>query len=594
MKHTGHAVAKMFKDFGVEYIFGMPGLQNYSLYDGIQALGPDLRHILVRDERSAGFAADAYARLTGKVGVCDAFAGPGSTKFLDALGEALNNSIPLVAIVGDAPRDLEALKELGVVSQGIDQAGYLKPVTKAVYTVPTKVALPHLIRSAFRTATSNRPGPVAIIIPQDIIDSPWEEGDEALAVDSNYQSVPSHRIRPASTELQEAVEIITASEKPVIIAGGGVMLSKAEAALAEFAHKINASVVTSLTGKGAFSDEDPLSAGVLCPLGPASAEDITRSSDCVILVGTKCSQNTTLNWSIPSKEQVTIHIDIDSCQLGRTFRPAKCLQGDASATLEALTEFLPIQPERNAWLKEIKEKKDKEKETKQKVLSTEEGVIKPQAVMTELAKLIQPKDIVISDASFSAGWISTYLPCKEPGRKFLFARGLGSMGYALPASIGASCIKEPDSRVITVNGDASFCFGISELATLNHFNLKATHIILNNGSLGWVKYIQKMHYGSRFMSSDVPNIDFAAVAKGFGCIGITVENLEELPEALERALDSDVPAVLDIRCALWETPIRSYENKVKSENLKDEPPGAKYTMKPWFESPKEYLKYTNN
>lgn len=580
MKHSGHLVAQVLAEYGVEVIFGMPGGQTAALYDGIKDLYPRLRHVLVRDERSAGYAADAYARLTGKVGVCDATVGPGATKFVDGLGEALNNSIPLVAIVGELPRDWAPLRELGVASQACDQPGFLRPVTKAVYEVPSQAALPHLLRSAFRTATSNRPGPVAVIIPYDIFDAPWAESAEDVAVDTVYGAIPPHRPCPPPEQITAAARLMSASQRPVIVAGGGVLLSGAESELATLAHMLQASVVTSLTGKGAFAEDDPLSGGVLCPLGPAAAEELARAADLLILVGTKCSQNTTINWTIPATGQATIHIDIDAQQLGRTFRPTLALQGDAAQTLAAIVRALPDQMPRTAWLEMI----TAVRQNSDALAHAGADVITPPQVMQELAVLLRPDDIVISDASFSAGWVATHLRAAVPGRHFLFGRGLGAMGYALPAAIGAASAR-PGSRIITVNGDASICLGIGELSTLFQYGYKVTNIVLNNRMLGWIKYLQRMHYNERYVSTDMPEIDFATVARGFGCHGESVQEPAQLRGALERAFNADVPSVVDVRCDVWQTPIRSFVRRLQERGAAYDPPGAKYTLRPWVQSP---------
>jgi acetolactate synthase-1/2/3 large subunit len=583
MQHTGHLVANLLANYGVEYVFGMPGGQTAALYDGIFSLSPRIQHILCRDERNAGYAADAYARLTGKVGVCDATVGPGTTKFVDALGEAFNNSIPIIAIVADHPRDWMPLREVGVASQGIDQGAFLKPITKAVYEVTSQASIASTIRSAFRTATSNRPGPVAIIIPHDIFDMSWNYDTSDIAADDRYVKVPPHRPRPIDKEIFAASQLIMESKRPTIVCGGGVMLSEASDEVTRLAHRIGACVVYSLTGKGCIRENDPLSAGLLSPLGNEAAERLTRESDLLIFVGTKLSQNTSLNWTIPEENQFTIHIDIDSSQLGRTFRPSVALQGDAKTTLGTLIETVPaVEGERLEWFEQIQ---DTKAEIPEVTSYGEIDSIKPQAVMRELAKLLQSNDIVISDASFSAGWTANFLPAIVTERRFLYARGLGGMGYAIPAAIGAAAVFK-NSKVITVNGDGSACLAIGELSTfVQHRMNNVIHIIINNRHLAWIRYWQKFYFGERYLSTDLPEIDFSKIAQGFGCHGELVTDPCDLTGALNRCFNSNKPAVLDVRCDLWETPIRSFTRRLEKGNSGEDRPGTKYSLRPWVQSP---------
>ena len=248
MKHIGDLLAKMLMDYGVEYVFGMPGGQTTALHQGIDRLSPGIEHILVRDERSAPYAADAYARLTGKPGVCDVTVGPGATKLTDGIVEAYNASIPMICIVGELPLDWVTLRHKGVASQGFDQQAFFQSISKEVFMVPSVTALPDIVRAAFRIATSPRPGPVVIIVPHDVMDAPW---DESVAdVDLRCSHAPSLRSRPEDSELQRAADLIGRAKRPAVIAGGGVHASFAADLLTEICDRIQPLHVSSLSGKG--------------------------------------------------------------------------------------------------------------------------------------------------------------------------------------------------------------------------------------------------------------------------------------------------------------------------------------------------------
>ncbi|HET7480057.1 MAG TPA: thiamine pyrophosphate-binding protein, partial [Rubrobacteraceae bacterium] len=463
MAHVGDMIAEMLARYGVERVFGQPGGQTVSLYDGIVKRAPRINHTLTRDERSAAYAADAYARLTGKPGVCDVTVGPGTTKLTDGLMESLNASIPVIALVGELPRDWAPLRDKGVASQGFDQVTFLQSITKATWMVPSQKALPQLIRSAFRTATTGRPGPVALVIPHDVMDAEWDESEADVEIDDRYTRAPAYRPVASPDTVREAAELLSRAQRPAIVAGGGVLDSRATDELAQLAETLDAVVVTSFSGKGSVAENTPYSGGVLNPLAGPTANTLVKRADVVVWLGSKVSQNTSVNWTIPTSEQATVHIDVDPIELGRTFRPTVALNGDAKGTLAALLE--EIQPQDHPeWLEEVAQVKAEGQKARDEESGSEGAPLAPQRVMRELDARLAPDDVVISDASFSAGWISAFLPAKEAGRNWIFARGQGGLGYSVPAAIGAASVR-PENRVVTISGDGGFYYAIGELAT---------------------------------------------------------------------------------------------------------------------------------
>lgn len=585
MAHVGDLMAEMLARYGVERVFGQPGGQTAALYDGIAKRAPRINHTLSRDERSAAYEADAYARLTGKPGVCDVTVGPGTTKLTDGLVESFNASIPVVAIVGELPRDWETLRDKGVASQGFDQVSFLKSITKATWTVPSVKALPQVMRSAFRTATSGRPGPVAVVIPHDVMDAEWDENEADVEIDDRYTRAPAYRPVPEGSDVREAADLLSRARRPVIVAGGGVLDSRATDELARLAETLDACVVTSFSGKGSIADNTPYSAGVLNPLAGPTASTLVKRADVVVWLGSKVSQNTSVNWTIPSAEQATVHIDVDPIELGRTFRPTVALNGDAKTTLDAVLEELEPR-ERPEWLDEIATVRSEGQKQRDEEATSEATPLAPQRVMRELSARLAPDDVVISDASFSAGWISSWLPVKRAGRNWIFARGQGGLGYSVPAAIGAASVR-PDNRVVTVSGDGGFYYAIGELATHAQEGLRTINVVLNNGTLGWLQMWQEIFFEGLRQSVDLqtpesqPN--FAAAGAAMGCLGIKVETPAELPEAFDRAFAAEGPVVLDVRTDPRATPLHSFRRRLGegAEGRVFGRPGATYELRPW-------------
>jgi len=586
MAHGGDLVAELLIRYGVTHVFGQPGGQTAALYDGIAKRGSGLRHILVRDERSAAYAADAFARLTGRPGICDVTVGPGTTKLSDGLLESHNASVPVIALVGELPRDWAPYREMGVASQGFDQVRFLSSITKSTLQVPTAAALPQMLRSAFRIATSGRPGPVALVVPHDVLDAEWQAADADLEADDRYTQAPAYRPVASADTVAAAADLLRKARRPLIVAGGGVLASRATTELKNLAERLDAVVVTSFSGKGSVDETGPSSAGVLNPLGTTDSLELFRRADVVLWCGCKVGQNTSHNWSLPLAEQATIHLDVDPSELGRTFRPTVALNGDARATLEALLAILKdgARPE---WRREAAKAKKLAAADRAETESSDAVPILPARLMHELAARIGPDDVVVSDASFSAGWIASHVPARAAGRGFLFARGQGGLGYAVPAAIGAAAAR-PESRVITVSGDGGFSYAIGELATHALHGLRTVNIVLNNGTLAWLAIWQRLFFEGLRQSVDLegeaggPN--FAQVATGLGCEGIRVEQPGDLGDSLDAAFAATRPVVVDVRTDPMATPIHSYRRRL-AEGKSYPRPGTVYQLPPWRRSP---------
>ena len=558
-KHTGFVLVELLKAYGVEYIFGIPGGQTLPLYDAIDGgkQGYAIRHVMMRDERSAGHAACVYSRFSGKVGVCDATVGPGATNLPSALGEALNSSTPMLAIVGEHPVPWIDYIDKGRASQGIDQISMLKSVSKKVIYVPTPETLPSLVKAAFLEATSGRPGPVSLVIPADVFKAPLEVKDLEFYVDRNFATIPATRTVPEPKKIAKAAELLARAKNPVMLVGGGALISGASEEIKELAELLTIPVVTTFTGKGVLPDDHPLALGVVGIFANTSCgEKQLRSADLVFMVGTKNSQSSTFIWSVPTPEQKVVHLDIDPIEVGRIFRTEVGLVGDAklglAAILDALKEAGETSHEKQR-LEAIKNLKADWDSQLAALFETDAVPIQPMAVMAALNETMAPEDILACDAGFASAWGGMYFLQKQAGRHCTFPRGLAGLGFSVPAGIGAQ-LAAPKSRVFTLAGDGAFGYVLADLATQVELNLPVINIVLNNSAFGWVKWAEKAWYENSFSSSDLSRIDFAKVAEGLGCVGLKVEKPAELSGALKKALSLGRPVVVEVITDTTTTP----------------------------------------
>lgn len=588
MAHIGDLIAEMLAQYGVEYVFGMPGGQTTALHDGISRRTDRIRHILMRDERNAAYAADACARLTGKPGICDVTVGPGANLLPAGFLEALNASIPMIGIIGELPLDWLTLKEKGIASQGFDQLSFFKTCSKEAYLVPSVAALPELIRTAFRVATAPRPGPVALIIPHDIFDAEWDEDLLKIAVDDRARQMPYLRSCAPTSEIDKAAALIAKAKRPALVCGGGVHGSEAVEVVTAFADRLQGLVVTSLSGKGSVPETRDYAAGVLNPLGAKAAIDLIKEADLLIWCGSKVSQNTGMNWTLPLAGQATITIDFDPLEHGRTFRPTVALMGDVRETIVALDAALPTIEANPQWMARIAEVKAKSEAEKLVEITSELLPIQPPRLMSEIASRLGDDDIIVSDASFAAGWISGYIPAKRAGRQFLFARGQGGLGYSVPGAIGAAAVR-PDARIVTVAGDGAFSYTIGELATQAQYNQRIVNIVINNGKLGWIQLWQELYFNnvqSAVLETQSVIPGYAGAAEALGLLGIYVEKPDEIGPALDRAFAHDGPSVVEVRIDDRATPIHSFKRRLREKTETPYPrPGTVYKLRDWKISP---------
>jgi acetolactate synthase-1/2/3 large subunit len=551
--NVGEKLAQLLAQSGVKYVFGVPGGQTLPLYEGIRKLDGTIRHILMRDERSAGFAADAHARLTGCIGVCDATVGPGATNLLSPLAEAYCSSIPLLAVISDVPRHWEHRRIRGNASQAMEQLAMFGPVSKWQVTLSEPGSLENVFDQAVRVAISGRPGPVVLAVPDDVAGLPVAPSNILRnRLDGTF---PRHRTAPDPEQVARAVDAMKKSHKPILLVGGGAHASGAGSEVAALAHRLQAPVVTSISGKGILAENGLPAFGVTGSMASPAANDMVTRADLVFFIGCKAGQLATYGYDRPGPDTVVIHLDIDPEEIGRNFPQTIGLVADVRLGLRAVIEALGSQEMRNQWdLQAAGARLKQWYDQATGIPQPSDAPLKPQAIMGVMDALLTRDDIVVCDASLASGWAAVYLRLKQAGRGYLAPRGLAGLGWGAPAAIGAA-LARPGQRILHFAGDGGFAYSVQELEVMARLNLPIVTILFNNDCLGWIKHIQKTRYQERYISCDFHHIDFATVARGFDVRSYHAATLGQVAEAMAAEQAPDGPVLIDMRTDQWETPV---------------------------------------
>ena len=567
IEHGGDLLAELLLLHGVDTIFGLPGGQTAALYDAVYTRRPAIDHVMCRDERTTAYAADAFARLTGRVGVCDATVGPGTAKLPSGLGEAYNSSIPVLAIVSDLPSATEARRDRGATSQALDQETLLQPVTKWLATVRRAEDIAPLVRRAFREMTTGRPGPVALIFPQDVLDGPVDDAVAKQAVDphaATFGRFPALRTNPDAHQIEAVVAALAKARRPLLILGGGALMAGAADVAAATAEAYGAAVATTMGGKGCIDERHPLSVGVLGSMGTAAARTAAQQADLLVFVGSKAGSVGTVSWTLPRPGQAVAQIDVDPSELGRDFPVDAYALADARLALEALTAAAPDDAhERSEWAATIRDLVAQWREQRTSESASDEAPIHPQRVLGELRQHAPDDSIIVSDASLASGWLGAYFEQPGAGRRMLFPRGLAGLGWALPAAIGAS-LAAPDNRVIALVGDGAFAYAVGELSVLVQRKLPVTVLMLNNSSYGWIRWYRRISFGRGWEDDDFEPTDFSAVAAAYGIASTRVEKPGDLADAFTRSLTTDGPSFMEVLTSVWDTPVAAHITALES------------------------------
>ncbi len=541
----GEAIARVLKACNVGPMFGMGGFQLLPFYDAARRL--DLDHNLINDERCAVFIADAYAKVSGRVGVCDATLGPGATNLVTGLVEALNAGSPLVVFIGDSHR-LHAWKNM---TQETRQVDILRPACKELIRIEMIERIPELVRRAFRVATSGRPGPVVVDIPEDICHGTFPFAEPDFAVEEGLTSAPALRCRPAKDDLERATGMLGAAKRPLMLCGGGVHLSAATDAAVALARGLNLPVAHTMTGKGAIACTDPLSAGLFGRYDRI-ANALIEESDCLFVVGCKLGEIATKRYSLPGADKTVIHLDSVAEEFNRTFEPALRLWGDAREGLRDLFAALAgeadtIRARQQAYADEVASRMAAWRQSVDARLASNERPVNMARLINELNKAMPDDGILVADGGFAAHWGGLLYDTKQAGRGFVPDRGFASIGYGLPGAMGAA-LAAPGRPVVGLTGDGGFNMVMGELETARRLKLPLTIIVVNNAASGYVKALQHLMYGAgNYQSSDLEEVNYARVAEALGCTGIRVEDPDALADALGRGIaGTDGPTLIDV------------------------------------------------
>jgi acetolactate synthase I/II/III large subunit len=528
---------------GIRTIFGLPGDTGVVLYDALYGRTQDIEHVLTRDERHAVAAADAYARITNTVGAVEVSSGGGTTYAVGGLGEAYAASVPLLLITSDihtSSRGTGALTE-------IDQEALFSAVTKWRTTVTSAATIPAVVAEAIRQATSGRPAPVAVIVPEDVLD---ELVDEAISEVPQALSPPAERSAANAESVAAAAEALASADRPAILAGSGVHVSGAHDTLRRLAEHAGLPVATSIQGKGAITDTSPWSLGVVGNNGGRNyANDYLASADVVLLVGTRANATDTNVWTGPARDGRTtvIQIDIEAGRAGRNFPGSLGLVGDADTVLGQLLAAMPAGAERSARLEqEITAARNGWRTARAGLGSAHEsGTLLPSAVIEEVREVLGAQAIVVADPGTPTPNLASYWDVDEPGRTLIVPRGHGPMGYAIPAAVGAAFAR-PDRPILALTADGSFAMACGELETVARFGLPIIFVQFTNHSFGWIKMLQHLYTGRRYFGVDPGPIDAPRVAEASGIRGKHVRCLEDLKAAVAEAAEGLTPVYLEV------------------------------------------------
>jgi len=540
----GRAMAEMLRLAGVGPMFGMGGFQLLPFYDALAQLG--MQHFLINDERCGAFAADAYARVTNRPGICDGTLGPGVTNLVTGLIEALNAGTPIVAFAGDTNR-AHSWKNM---TQECRQVEILRPAVKELIRVEQTSRIPELLRRAFTAATSGRPGPVLLDVPEDVCHGEHDFAPEDFVIDATTLRAPSRRVRPDRADIGRAAALIARAKRPLMLVGGGIHLSGAYEALVTLSEAQSVPVAHTMSGKGGIACTHPLSAGLFGRYSRI-ANELIEASDCLVVVGCKLGEIATKRYALPSPSIPLIHLEIVAEEIGRCLPAEAALWGDARAGLEDLAEALAddgrrARAARTEYIAEIPKRMAAWRDGAQARLDSQERPIHMARLCRELNRALPADSVLVADGGFAGHWTGLLYDTKIAGRHFIPDRGLASIGYGLPGGIGAA-LAAPGTLVVAITGDGGFNMTLGELETARRAGIGLTIVVVNNAASGYVKALQHAMFRGRYQSSDLVEMDYAAIAQAMGCNGIRVEDPDRLATALAAGLTERTrPTVLDI------------------------------------------------
>ena len=528
------ALMHALKKEKVKQIFGLPGGANLPMYDELFKSG--IRHILVRHEQSAAHMADGFGRVSRKAGVCFATSGPGATNLLTGIATAHADSSPMIAVTGQVPINMigkDAFQESDII-------GMANPVVKYSFQPRNSSEIPITVKKSFYIAETGRPGPVLIDIPKDV------QQEESQM---NFQKKLKIRgympwITPDTIQIEKAINILTSSEKPIILAGGGAIISSAFMEIQTIAELLMIPVVTTFKGKGSFPEDHQLSLGPIGMHGHAEANKLMTEADCVLAVGTRFSDRSVGTFEEFEKNLKIIHMDIDPAEINKNQNTTIAIVGNVQTSLRIMTKLIiqkKLKNNNNKWIKRVNTVKKYWREN----LKIHPGELNASKILKTLRQVLPKKTIVTTEVGQHQMWASLFFDVIQPGT-FFSSTGLGTMGWGFPAAIGAK-VAMPNMPVIDIAGDGSFNMTENSLATSVLEKIPVIVFLINNFSLGMVAQWQRTFYNRRMIGVNLENCpDYVKLAESYGAQGIRVGSLKELEKAIKTGLNSNITTVIDI------------------------------------------------
>jgi acetolactate synthase-1/2/3 large subunit len=541
---------------GVEHIFGLPGDTGMAFYDALYDRAGEVTHIMTRDERSASFMADVYARVSGRLGVCEGPSGAGATYILPGVAEAQGSAIPMLCLTSDTPVGQHGR---GVLTE-LDQEALFRPITKWNTRVNSSATMAEMTRRAIRMASSGRPGAVHLSLPTDSLEG--ETPDESVYGAPDYGTAPAMRTRPDPELVQRAADAIAQAQRPVIVAGGGVLTSRAWDELTDLAEALNIPVATSINGKGSVAETSPVSIGIVGGNGARSYTNaVVANADLVIFVGTRTDSTTTDHWRVPPIHGAVaaIQIDVEPFEIGNNYRLVAPVAGDAKLVLQDLLAAIESPAKVAARHREridaLVAERDRYWADIERQAMSDGQPIKPQRVVRVMRELLDDDALIVADPGTPTPYLGAQYELRKAGRTTVIPRAHGGLGYAVPGVVGAY-YAAPHRRIIGMTGDGSFGMSVGELETISRLNLPVVIIQCSNGTYGWIKELQHLYHDDRYFSVDFNPVDYAAITKGFGLGASKVVDPTDLRPALEAALADGRPYFIDVvtESQITETP----------------------------------------
>lgn len=540
------ALVEVLAASGVRHIFGLPGDTGMPFYDALLDKRSEIEHIMTRDERSASFMADVYARVSGRIGVCEGPSGGGATYIIPGVAEAQGSAIPLLCLTSDTPVNQQGR---GVLTE-LDQESLFRPVTKWNARVNSAATMAEATRRAIRMATGGRPGATHLALPTDAQEG--ETPDDSVYGVPEFGSAPAMRTRPDQALIERAAAALAAAERPVIVAGGGVLTSGAWDELAALAESLNVPVATSINGKGSIAETSDVSIGVIGGNGARPyANTCVAESDLIVYVGSRTDSTTTCHWTLPPQANPpdVIQIDVEPFEIGNNYPVIVGLVGDAKLTLAAMLEAVSrpaaVASRNRARIAELGQQRSAYWEEVERQAAIRSRPIKPAQVVKAMRAALGDETIIVADPGTPTPFLSAQYELRRAGRTTVIPRAHGGLGYAIPGVVGACCAGE-GRRVVGMTGDGSFGMSVGELETITRLGLPVVIMQCSNGTFGWIKELQHLYHGDRFFGVDFNTVDHAAIARGFGFRAAQVTEPDDVERAIQDALADGGPYFLEL------------------------------------------------